>query len=418
MVCLISAVCLAQKPDPSGDWALPNFAYRLSVDVTNPGAGPIQALAALPVHKTAQIAPGFPGKLSIATLVEREGGKYPGVPVASQAIDLDGDGYADEFVFPVSLKGGEQRKVHIYYSAALDDTIVYSKRVHAQHAYGYNRQTVAWESEQIGYRTYGGFFIDVMARSPGHPGLFNNLAGYFAYHKSWATGRDVFHIGDTLGLGGLFLRRDGVAYRPPLNMPDYAHKPQAEVVPRYRVVADGPIRAIAEVRLDRWVVGEDEVDLLARYSIDAGDAFTRCWIQVLPRRVVADHVYEVGVGIRELPQLKSERDSGVLVVSGEQEARAGRLGLALYFDPARAGFGTPLVTREAANQTVVFHEKLGRGRAVVEEYAVGAAPAFSGYVDLEGQIRRQKAFVEAKVKVSGAKLEQTPQPERVDKEAN
>jgi hypothetical protein len=94
------------------------------------------------------------------------------------------------------------------------------------------------------------------------------------------------------------------------------------------------------------------------------------------------------------------------------------LGLALYFDPARAGFGTPLVTREAVNQTVVFRERLGPGRAVVEEYAVGAAPAFSGYVDLEGQLRRQKGFVEAKVKVSGAKLEQTPQPERVDREAN
>ena len=51
---------------------------------------------------------------------------------------------------------------------------------------------------------------------------------------------DVIHLGDTLGLGGLFLRAGDEVFRPPLNMPDYAHKPSPPEVPQYRVIADGP----------------------------------------------------------------------------------------------------------------------------------------------------------------------------------
>ena len=55
----------------------------------------------------------------------------------------------------------------MYYSTKLTDAVSYPKQVQAKHTYGYNREVAALESELIGYRTYGGFFLDFMGRSAG-----------------------------------------------------------------------------------------------------------------------------------------------------------------------------------------------------------------------------------------------------------
>ena len=86
----------------------------------------------------------------------------------------------------------------------------------------------------------------------------------------------MLHIGNTLGLGGMFLRRDGKIYQPPANVPTYAHKPSPEMVPHYRVLAQGPLRAIVEATLENWTIDGDVIRLRARYSIDAGESIVRC----------------------------------------------------------------------------------------------------------------------------------------------
>ena len=153
-----AAVCAAQQADR---WTLPNFAQRLELEVSNPSSAPVSTLAIVPVGEAARRALRFPGTLAIAVMPGAEMTILP-----SQADDLDGDGVPDEFVFPVQLAAGETRTIHIYYSTTLHDSIPWPKRVHASHAYGYNRATVALESERIGYRTYGGFFLDIQARAP------------------------------------------------------------------------------------------------------------------------------------------------------------------------------------------------------------------------------------------------------------
>lgn len=110
----------------------------------------------------------------------------------AQIDDLDNDGVGDEFVFPVSLP--------------------WPKRVHASHAYGYNRATVTLESEAIGYRTYGGFCLDIPAL-PESPISVNSLAGCFGSRNPEHVGRDITSFGDTLGLGGLFLRAGDDVFR-------------------------------------------------------------------------------------------------------------------------------------------------------------------------------------------------------------
>ena len=401
--------CIAQAAD---DWVLPNFAYRLTVDVSNPTAEPLRALATLPVVAAQTIAPNFPGSLMIAV----ETGDPPSV-LASQADDIDGDGTPDQVEFPVSLAPGERRSVHLYYSTTLQETIYYPKRVQAKHNYGYNHQTVTLESELIGYRTYGGFFLDVQARLAGHPGLFNDLAGYLSIRREFETGRDIFHAGATLGLGGLFLRREGKVYQPPFNVPDYAHKPTPEMVPHYRVISQGPLRAMVEASLDRWTVEGDTFGLRAFYSIDAGEDFVRCRFQASPITVPTGHTYELGIGVRDLPGQTLHPAPGRLIVVGEQEKRNGLFGLAVYFDPAEFLSSPPLATSESANEVVIHDRRLGPGQAVESEYAAAAAWSRSGISDLAGHLSKLKNAIDAHPLVSGLRFERTPRPEKLDAEA-
>jgi Domain of unknown function (DUF4861) len=413
---LVQATLCSAAP-PADPWVLPNFARRLDVTVTNPGSAPADTLVTLPVAGLQKVALGFPGSLAIAVAKNPPGSKYSVTVIPSQADDLDGDGTADEFEFPISLKPHESRQVEIYFSKTLHGKIVYPRSVHASHTYGYNQQTAALESELIGYRTYGGLFLDVEGRVAGHEGLYNELNGYLAAHENFAVGKDILHIGDTLGLGGIFLERNGKIYRPPMNMPDYAHKPSPEDVPHYRVLVDGPLRAIIEATLDPWKVGEDEVTVRARYSIDSGDGFVRCRVWITPVKMREGNIYRAGAGIRDLPQEKSGRESGLVMLSGEQRPQTGRLALALYFNPETASSSPPVTTPEGKNEAAIFDKTLSCGRALQEDYAVAAAWERSGIPDLLHYLAGMKGRVNARVVVSDERLELTPQPERIDGEA-
>ena len=416
-VLMLMQAALCNAAPPAGNWVLPNFAQRLDVTVTNPGSAPVDTLVTLPVAGLQKVALGFPGSLASAVVKDKPGGEYLVTVIPSQADDLDGDGIADEFEFPISLKPHESKQVEIYFSTTLHGRIVYPRAVHASHNYGYNHQTAALESEIIGYRTYGGLFLDIEGRVAGHEGLYNDLNGYLAAHENFAVGKDIFHIGDTLGLGGIFLERKGKIYRPPMNMPDYAHKPSAEDVPHYRVVADGPLRAIIEATLDHWKIGDDEVAVRARYSIDSGDAFVRCRVRITPVKMRQGNVYQVGAGIRELPQEKTGKESGLLMLSGNQRLQTGRLALALYFNPETASASSPITTPEGKNEVAVFNNKLSCGQSLEGKYAVAGAWEKSGITDLLHYLAGLQPRVNARVVVSDERLEQTPQPQRIEGEA-
>lgn len=405
---LVSVVCSAQQAD---SWVLSNFAQRLELEVSNPAGTPVETLAVVPVREAGQAALRFPGSLAIAV--------FPGPPMkilSSQADDLDGDGRADEFIFPVRLGAGESRAIHVYYSTTLRDSIPWPKRVHASHAYGYNRATVALESEVIGYRTYGGFFLDIQARGEGRPGLHNSLVGYFGAGYASETGRDIIHLGDTLGLGGLYLRAGEQIFRPPVNMPDYAHKPSLLDEPEYRVIADGPLRAVVEAKMASWKIGGDEVDLRAVYSIVAGATAAECRFRILPVRL--SRSYEVGVGVRHLPDMKLAPAPGRIALSGIQTPKIGALAMALYYDPAEAEARSPLATAESKNECVALRQKLEPGLAVSGRYWVAAAWSGSGIKDLLGHLAAVEKEARASVHVGAYRLTRTPSPQRVDGEAH
>ncbi|HEY3458337.1 MAG TPA: DUF4861 family protein [Bryobacteraceae bacterium] len=398
------------------EWLLPNFANRLSVEVKNPGNSSLQALATLPVVKAQAVALNFPGRLALAVLVADGQSDRPATIIASQSDDLDGDGSPDEFEFPVDLPPHSQCRVDIYYSTTLEDSFPWSKRVSAKHSYGYNREVAALESESAGYRTYGGFFLDFHGRKAGAVGLWNDAAGYVPVQRDLGTGRDVLHIGATLGLGGVFLRRAGKIYQAPANVPTYAHKPSPEMVPHYRVVAQGPLRAIIEATLDNWQIENDSIRLEARYSIDAGERFVRCRVIATPVQVAKDHEYEVGIGVRDLPAGSVSSDAGQLIVTGRQNARDGDVGLAIYFDPTQYSPASTIQTADGSNHAVIGKARLSPGITSQQSYAAAGAWSGSGIANPGELLKEMREKVEAHAEIGALTFASTPHPEKVEAE--
>lgn len=406
---LWAAAAVAEQPSP---WLLPNFSDCLEVVISNPADHPVDTVAAIPVAKAGQTALQFPGTTAVAVL--------PGKPISvlpTQTVDLNGDGAPDEFLIEVKMKAHSRIDVDVYYSTTLGETIPWPRQVYASHSFGYNRATAALESTAIGYRTYGGFFLDVQARAQGKPGLNNSLVGFLSAGASAPSpaGMDILHIGETLGLGGLFLRSGKDVYLPPLNMPDYAHKPAPAEAPTYRVISAGPLRAVIQAHMSHWSIGKDVVSVNAIYSIDAGSEAVECRFRILP--VSLSRTYEVGAGIRTLPKMHASEASGRLALDGEQNARIGPLGLAFFYDPATVANAGTLKTRDGNNLAVFFRDRLKPGHAVSGHYWVAADWSGSGIQDLLEHLRQVGSQARASVTVGGYSHSTTPEPSRLEGEA-
>jgi hypothetical protein len=412
---LACAIAFAQERDSA--WLLPNLDMRLSVQVWNPAKESAKALATISVDEARKVAPEFPGKLAFALAISKTGAPRPATFLPSQSDDLDGDGTPDQFEFPVSLAPGERRQIDIYYSSKLTDTVAYPKQVQAKHSYGYNREVAALESELIGYRTYGGFFLDFMGRSAGRPGLNNDLAGYVSIHRDLGAGRDVFHIGKTLGLGGVFLRREGRVFQPPMNVPTYAHKPSPATVPHYRVISQGPLRAIVEATLDDWAPDGDIIRLRAIYTIDAGASHVRCHVEATPVQMAAGRYYEIGVGLRELPAGSSANTPGQAIVTGRQNQRDGDIGLGLFYETKAFSPLTAVQTEEGGNHGLVLREKLSAGQALAFDYSVAGAWSGSGIADLAKFLAEVGRSASTEVRAAEFRFAKTPRPDKVEAEA-
>lgn len=396
----------------SGSWVLPNFSDCLDLQVSNPSSQATHALIVLPIAKVSRIAPGFPGSMAIVIIA--------GSPLAilpSQADDLTGDGHPDEFVFPIDAPPHATLAVHIYYSQTLHSRIPWPQMANASHSFGYNHATAAIESEKIGYRTYGGFFLDVQARAKDHPGLMNELVGFLSASASATSpaGRDVLHIGNTLGLGGLFLQSNNVVFQPPINTPDYAHKPAPPETPSYRVIASGPVRAIIQARMDHWTLGNDVVRVEESFSIAAGDEAVKCHFKISPLSLA--HGYSVGAGIRDLPAMRGDDAPGRLALAGQQDTATGPLGLALYFKPSEASAIGTVRTPDGGNDVILFHSRLQPGHAVEGTFWVAAAWSGSGIQNPLQHLRLVERQTHNDLAISGLAHSVTPTPQRLEGEA-
>jgi unsaturated chondroitin disaccharide hydrolase len=219
------------------------------------------------VAELKKIAPDFDGKTFVLTtsdaVTPEEDAKATEFrPLPSQADDLDGDGTPDEIAFTVEPNTRIRRVVTLSYgpeSAIAPLRTPWPKRAHALYAKKY--EGMGWESDRVAWRIYFDQrnAIDIYGKKQHGLALDYFAAPGVNYHAESPIGRDIFKNGDTLGLGSIGAVVDGKVVKV------------SDVDERtWRVVADGPVRAIADLHYKGWKVGGRSVDLTSRLTIWAG----------------------------------------------------------------------------------------------------------------------------------------------------
>jgi len=186
-----------------------------------------------------------------------------GRELVAQLLDSNMDGQPDSLFFQSSFFPLEART---FFVEATPATSPAKSRVHVK--YIPERSDVAWENDRIAFRTYGRLLwqlenlhssgFDVWVKRTRELVLDKwYAAGHDAYHLDKGEGADFYKVGPTLGGGGTAIWRNGKLYR-------------AENFKSYRIIADGPVRAIFDLEFESWDADGIRVSETKRLAIDAG----------------------------------------------------------------------------------------------------------------------------------------------------
>lgn len=175
-------------------------------------------------------------------------------------------------LFQTDLAAGETRRFLLLPRAALPAIPQVAARAHARFV-PERLDDFAWENDRIAFRTYGPAVlkdpvehlrssgIDVWSKSTRKLVLDNWYRGK-NYHVDHGEGLDYYHVGDSRGCGGLGIVEGGKLYT-------------SANFSGWKVLADGPLRAVFELRYDSWDVAGRPVAETRRVTLDAGSSFSR-----------------------------------------------------------------------------------------------------------------------------------------------
>ncbi|HET6891908.1 MAG TPA: DUF4861 family protein, partial [Pyrinomonadaceae bacterium] len=241
----------------------------IKLSVTNPTADvrPAENIV-VSVAELRRIAPDFKPAAVIVTTsnastIEEDTNTPQTIELPSQVDDLDGDRKADELAFQIDLQPKQTRIVTIAYGdpatiARLRSN--YPRRTHAKFTMKFDG--MGWESDATAWRLYFDQrnAIDLFGKR--RPGLYLELFGSpeYDYHEESPYGRDIYKIGDALGIGAVGALVNGKVVKV------------SDVTERsWRIVAAGPVRSIVELTYKGWKVDGRSVDLTSRMTIWAGE---------------------------------------------------------------------------------------------------------------------------------------------------
>jgi unsaturated chondroitin disaccharide hydrolase len=181
----------------------------------------------------------------------------------SQTDDLDGDGKFDEIAFQIALGANQTRIVTIAYGDAATLQRLrsdYRRRTHAKFTTKF--EGMGWESELAAWRLYFDPRNAIDLYGKRRPGLYLDIFGSpeYDYHEESPFGRDIYKIGDALGIGSIGALVEGKAVK----VADVTER-------RWRIISTGPVRAIVELEYKGWKVGGRSVDLTSRITQWAGE---------------------------------------------------------------------------------------------------------------------------------------------------
>lgn len=199
---------------------------------------------------------------------------YQVTNVAPEAKDPQGAGIAyGELIFQHDFAAGEKSATFTVEKTGAVAP-VFPAKVFARYV-PERLDDFAWENDKIGHRTYGPALaapvapgaskevlvtsgLDIWCKRVAYPIVdrwYNK--GHDHYHKDEGEGMDMYNVGPSRGCGGTGIW-DGRQLYVGGNYKSW------------RVIANGPIRAIFELTYDTWMANGVMVSEVKRFTVDAG----------------------------------------------------------------------------------------------------------------------------------------------------
>lgn len=306
---------------------------------------------------------------------------YQVTNVAPQAKDPTGAGIAyGDLIFQHDFAAGEKSAEFtiekIDHVAPVFPTKVFARYVPER------LDDFAWENDKLAHRTYGPALaepatpgsgkevlvtsgLDIWCKRVAYPIVdrwYNK--GHDHYHHDEGEGMDMYQVGTSRGCGGTGIWNgtklfSGKNYRT------------------WKVLANGPIRAVFELTYDSWDADGALVSETKRFTVDAGHQFDQIDSTFISQGGKSDLI--VGVG-----QNKNNADKGqdprVQIASDDQhgwlaqwtiQKSNGELGTAVIIPPANGFTG---FAADPVNELVLANVKSGQPL----RYFVGAAWSKAG----------------------------------------
>jgi hypothetical protein len=324
-------------------------AERMTITVTNEFAGvrPAETIT-IPWTEINRILPG--ALLQRIAVRDAQGNvlPYQVTNIAPQAKDPKGEGLAyGELIFQHAFAAGEATAT---FTVEKIDTVapVFPAKVSARYI-GERLDDFAWENDKVAHRTYGPALaapatpgsgkevlvtsgLDVWSKRVDYPIVdrwYNK--GHDHYHKDEGEGMDMYQVGITRGCGGTGIW-DGKQLHVGRNYQTW------------KVLANGPIRAVFELTYDTWSANGVYVTEVKRFTVDAGSNLDR----IDSTFTAAGNVKEltVGIGLNKNPADRGQEPQIVLTPDAAAgtftqwivQKSNGALGTALIASDAFAGF--------------------------------------------------------------------------------
>ena len=226
----------------------------------------------------------------------------------------------------------------------------------------------AWENDRMGHRIYGPGLdtpaagrsrmissgIDFWAKRVRYPIVDRwYLKGHDAYHVDTGEGLDFYSVGTTRGAGGTGIWREEKLH--------VSHNWAA-----WRVLANGPIRAVFEIDYAPWKAGEVTVRETKRFIVDAGRNLDRVESTFTVEGGAAPADLTVAIGLGTNPKLKpvitrNEQEEWISDWSVYANPAEGALGTAVVLEPGgRHGFAQDesnhlILARHQAGEPLVYY---------------------------------------------------------------
>ena len=319
---------------------------NIKVAISNPGDHPRKAVdIVISITEIRKVAPDFtPGAMVVtasdASTVEQDASATQTEELPSQVDDLDGDGKGDELAFQIDLAPHQTRIVTVSYGN--QDRIWrlrgdYEQRTAA--LFSRKIEGLGWESERVAFRVYfdSRNAIDLYGKRRPTLQLGMYASPDYTYHDESPEGRDIYKVGDAIGIGSVAAMVDGKTIKV------------AEVKERkWRIVASGPVRTILELQYDGWNAGGKIIDLRSRITQWAGE---RGFTHTIFAKSADDFEFVTGLPAKPgIEPATSGKDSPAawMATWGEQVVAPGptateavpgqRLGLAIITQAPHAAF--------------------------------------------------------------------------------